>query len=75
MIDWNSVENSLMQGFAWGFGFTVCFAIGLTYAWIAMMNHPTVKRIAGFLSKGKDGDWLSTLITEGARLFKPPEQK
>lgn len=72
-IDFGQVAQSLMNGLAWGLGFSICFAIGLTYSVLAILGHPTLRKIASAAGKFGSGSrgWLGEILD----FLKPPQQK
>ena len=56
-IDWTSVGNSFLLGMAWGTGFVIPFFVGLTWAILKILSHPSVRQIARAADKlsGKGG--------------------
>jgi hypothetical protein len=78
VVDTAGLTQILLDGMAWGAGFAIPFFIGITWAILKILSHPTVRsiaRAADKLSGGRGGIW-ETLIKEGFGLLKgggPPQ--
>jgi hypothetical protein len=71
-IDWNAAGQSLLDGFLWGTGFAVPFFVGITYAILKILSHPTIRNLSRAAAKlgGESGDIWTTLIKEGGRFLR-----
>lgn len=81
MTDWSAVSQSFFNGLLWGAGFALPMFIGLTWAILRILSHPTIRsiaRAADKLSGGQTGFWdkLGSMALSGLGGFlsggKPP---
>ena len=67
MIDWNAAEQSLVNGLAWGIGFSVTVVTAITWAALKVLSHPTVRKLSNAADKLSSGGGWASLAEKGAR--------
>jgi hypothetical protein len=68
-IDWSAVGQSALDGMGWGIGFAVPFFVGITWAVLRILSHPSVRAIARAADKlsGKSGGVLEQIVGGGLK--------
>jgi len=69
-VDSGQLVQNLLNGMMWGTGFAIPFFVGITWAILKILSHPTVRSIARAADKlsGKGGGGLADVgvkILEG----------
>ena len=74
-IDWGAAEQSFWNGLLWGIGFAIPLFVGLPWAIMRILSHPTIVKGTRALDRlaGKDQGWLGQVIGIGRDLLIPKE--
>lgn len=75
-IDWTQVTQSALDGMGWGIGFAVPFFVGITWAILRILSHPTVRQIARAADKlsGKGSIW-EQIVGGGIKMLTGDREK
>lgn len=77
VTDWNAVGQAFLNGGAWGMGFAIPFFVGITWAVLRILSHPTITKVARAADRisGKSEGWIVALINAGKELLQGGQQR
>jgi hypothetical protein len=73
VTDWGQVSQSFFDGGAWGIGFAIPFFVGITYAILRILSHPTIRQLARAAAKMGESGWAG-VAKEVIGFFRQPPQ-